>query len=261
MTEGFADILVEKKAGVCTITLNQPKTLNALSMLMREELFVALSEAANDLEVKVIVLTGAGKSFCSGGDISTMGEFKPNQGRKRLQNVQRITRAIWTMDKPVIAAVNGYCTGAGMNIALACDLIVAGQSAKFCQAFTKIGLVPDLGGFYLLPRRVGIQRAKELVLLATMIDVDTAYEYGIVNKIAPDENLLEEAGKWAEKLAKGPGIAFALTKTLMNKSLDSDFEHALSDEAFAQDMCMMTEDFQEGIVAFKEKRKPEFKGK
>jgi 2-(1,2-epoxy-1,2-dihydrophenyl)acetyl-CoA isomerase len=148
-----------------------------------------------------------------------------------------------------------------MNIALACDFIIANQSAKFCQAFTKIGLVPDLGGFYLLPRRVGLQRAKELVFLATMLDVNTAYDYGIVNKIVPDANLLEEANKLAGKLAKGPGIAYALTKTLMNRSMDSDFEHALSDEAFAQDMCMMTEDFQEGLAAFREKRKPEFKGK
>lgn len=261
MSEAFENILVEKKNGVCTITLNQPKTLNALNMVMREEVYIALTELANDAEVKVIVLTGAGKSFCSGGDIGTMGEFKPNQGRKRLQAIQRITRAIWTMDKPIIAAVNGYCTGAGMNIALSCDYIVADEAAKFCQAFTKIGLVPDLGGFYLLPRRVGLQRAKELVLLATMIDVNTAYEYGIVNKIVPNEKLLEEAYIVADKLAKGPSLAYALAKTLLNKSLDTDFEHALSDEAFAQDMCMMTEDFQEGIAAFKEKRKPEFKGK
>ena len=257
----FTEILVETKEGVCTITLNRPKMLNALSMVMREELFTALSESADDPAVKVIVLTGAGASFCSGGDISSMGQFKPNQGRKRLQSVQRITRAIWTMEKPVIAAVNGYCTGAGMNIALACDLVVAGQSAKFCQSFTKIGLVPDLGGFYLLPRRVGIQRAKELVLLAPMIDVNTAYEYGIVNKIVPEESLLEETYKWADKLAQGPGLAYALAKTVMNRNLDSDFEHALSDEAFAQDMCMMTEDFQEGVAAFREKRKPQFKGK
>lgn len=261
MGERFEFILVDKKDGIYTITLNQPKTLNALNMEMREEIYLALTESANDAEVKVIVITGAGRAFCSGGDIGTMGQFKPNQGRKRLQNIQKITRAIWTMDKPVIAAVNGACAGAGMNIALCCDYIVANESAKFVQAFTKIGLVPDLGGFYLLPRRVGLQRAKELVLLAPTIDVKTAYEYGIVNKIVPDDNLLEEAYKVADKLAKGPSIAYALTKSLLNKSLDSDFEQALIDEAFAQDMLFMTDDFQEGIAAFKEKRKPEFKGK
>lgn len=261
MLDKFTEIILEKKNGICTITLNQEKSLNALSLVMREELYTALTNLSDDPETKVIIITGAGASFCSGGDISSMGDSKPNQGRKRLQAVQRINRAIWTMDKPVIAAVKGYCTGAGMNIALCCDFIIAGESAKFCQAFTKIGLMPDLGGIYLLPRRVGLLRAKELVMMAPMIDVNTANEYGIVNKIVPDENLLEEANKWAEKIAKGAGLAYALTKTLMNRNLDSDFENALTDEAFAQDMLMMSEDFKEGVAAFKEKRKPQFIGK
>lgn len=256
----YETILVEKNEGVATIMLNRPEKFNAIDMKMREELYFAFRYLEKDSEVRSIVLGGLGKAFCSGGDIQTMGKLKANAGRARLKNIQPLLRLIYTMDKPVIAAVQGHAAGAGMNLALACDFIIGAEDLKMCQSFTKIGLVPDWGGFYILPRRVGLAKAKELMMLAPTITAEEALEIGLVNKITNKESLLEEAQDLAQKLASGPKVALALCKTGINKSMGSSLEDCLEFEAMAQDICMQSEDFQGGLTAFKEKRKPEFRG-
>jgi len=259
--EMYQTLLVERIEGVLKITLNKPETLNALDMVMREELHDLLLEASTDDEVKAVVITGAGRAFCSGGDIGTMGTFKPGEGRRRIQKVQRITRVIWNMEKPVIAAVNGACAGAGMNLAMSCDFILASDKSKFLEAFIKIGLIPDLGGFYLLPRRIGIANAKDLIMTGRTIDAQEALNMGVVNKIVPGEELMDEAMKMATKFAKGPTRALGLAKMLLNRSFETDLDASYADEAYAQDLCMVSDDFQEGLASFREKRPPHFQGK
>jgi 2-(1,2-epoxy-1,2-dihydrophenyl)acetyl-CoA isomerase len=254
-------VLVEKADGVAVVTLHKPEGLNSLDLQMREDLKDALLEIGKDPEIGAVILAGSGRAFCAGGDIGTMGDFLPNDGRKRLKNIHMVVKAIVEMDKPVIAAVQGYATGAGMNLALACDLIVAADDARFCQSFTKIGLVPDCGGMYFLPRKVGMARAKELVLLAPTIDAQTALAMGIVNKVVPFDQLMTEVKAIAAKFAHGPKIAFGLAKAALNTSFETDLYAALDTEAYAQDLLMQSQDFKEGVAAFKEKRKPIFQGK
>ena len=250
-----------KSGGAATITLNKPETYNAMDMVMRVELFELLTDLSKDDEVGAVVLTGAGKAFCSGGDLSTMGNSAPNAGRKRMQHVQRVTRAIMEMEKPVVAAINGPCTGSGMALARSCDIAIASDQAKFGQAFLKIGLVPDLGTFYLLPRIVGLRKAKEMALLSEMMDAQAALACGLVNKVCPHESLNEEVEAVVRRLCRGPRVAQGLAKQLLNKSFELDYERTLLEEAMAQDICMLTEDFQEGLAAFKERRHPVFKGR
>lgn len=253
-------ILVERGQGIAVVTLNRPDTLNALDLTMREELLVALQELNADDQVGAIIIQGQGRAFCAGGDINTMGDFQPNEGRKRMHNIQRLVRILMQMEKPVIAAVRGYAVGAGMNLALACDLVIASEGSKFCQSFLKIGLIPDCGGHYLLPRRVGVARAKELMFFAKTITAEEAMQFGIVNRVVPEGELLETAKQMAEELAQGPRVAIGLCKMLLNKSFDTDLDTALELEAHGQDLCLMSTDFKEGKTAFMEKRKPVFRG-
>lgn len=256
----YETILVEKDDSIATIVLNRPEKYNAIDMKMREELYFAFRYLEKDVEVNCIILGGAGEAFCSGGDIHIMGEFKANAGRTRLKNIHPLLRLIYTMDKPVVAAVQGHAVGAGMNLALACDFLIAAENLNMCQSFTKIGLVPDWGGFYILPRRVGVAKAKELMMLAPSITAEEALELGLINKIVKKEDLLEEAKDLARRLASGPRVALALCKTGINRSLQSTLDECLEYEALAQDICMQSVDFQEGITAFREKRKPDFRG-
>ena len=257
----YETLLLEKKDGIALVTLNKPESYNAMDMVMRVELYEILTALARDDEAGVVVITGAGKAFCAGGDITTMGGSRPNAGRKRMQHVQRVTRAFMESEKPVVAAINGPCAGSGMALAMSCDLALASDRAKFGLAFLKIGLVPDLGTFYLLPRIVGLRKAKELVLLSEIFDPAKALDLGLVNRVVPHESLMEETWKLAQKLHRGPRIAQGLAMQLLNKSYEMDYETSLREEAFAQDLCMLTEDFREGIASFKEKRHPTFSGK
>lgn len=254
----FETIIVEKVNSITTVTLNRPDRLNAIDMKMREELNSVFQDINRDTETRVVILCGKGKAFCAGGDVNTMGGFQPNDGRLRMKNAQVLIRLILTMDKPVIAAIHGYAMGAGMNLAMACDLIIASDDVKLSQSFTKIGLVPDWGGFYTIPRRVGITKAMELMMLAPIINADTAVNLGLINKVVKSENLMEEAKSIAYKLASGPKVALALCKTIINKSLGGSLEDCFEYEAMAQDICMQTKDFNEGIAALLEKRLPDF---
>lgn len=257
---GFSD-------GIATLTLNRPERLNALGDTLRDDLYEAITKAAGDPAVRVIVITGAGRGFCSGGDVKSMNDRV--QGATEAAPVadkyaplrDRIVLAMRDCPKPIIAAVNGPAAGAGMNLALACDLRIASTAAKFSQAFVKRGLHPDWGGTYFLPRVVGVAKACELIFTGESIDAATALELGIVSKVVAPESLMDEAYRLGRKIADGPPIAIALAKRAIYHNQHVDLRAALEFETFAQNVCRETDDAKEGVKAFIEKRPPVFRGR
>ena len=259
-------LLYEVKDGIATLTLNRPERLNALGGTLRQDLHDAVTRAGADPEVRVMVVTGAGKGFCSGGDVKAMGEAKAGQReRPLLEKIapgrDRTLLAMREAPQPIIAAVNGAAAGAGMNLALGCDLRIASTTAKFTQAFVKRGLHPDWGGTYFLPRVVGMAKAAEMIFTGEVIDAAEALRLGIVSQVLPPEELLPAAQALARTIADGPPIAIRLAKRGLYRSAESDLRTALEYETFAQNNCFETEDATEGIKAFVEKRAPRFKGR
>jgi 2-(1,2-epoxy-1,2-dihydrophenyl)acetyl-CoA isomerase len=263
--------------GIATLTLNRPQRLNALGESLREDLYDAIQTAGGDEAVRVIVITGAGRGFCSGGDVKAMNERNAKSASSggasdaaraasamedRIAPLRdRVVLALRDVPKPVIAAVNGPAAGAGMNLALACDIRIAARSAVFGETFAKRGLHVDWGGTYFLPRMIGMQRACEMIFTGETIDAPTAKEYGIVSSVVEDGELMNTVYELAAKIAAGPPIAIRLAKRAMYKSMDSDLRSALEFETYAQNICSQTEDSREGIRAFVEKREPEFTGR
>jgi 2-(1,2-epoxy-1,2-dihydrophenyl)acetyl-CoA isomerase len=255
----FETILFEKDNHIAKITLNIPDKLNPVNLAMRPELLEAFSAISEDDSIKVVVVTGAGRAFSSGGDIRDMRGVDPVPGRNRLKKAQGFIKAMLGLEKPIIGAINGVTAGAGVSTALACDFIIASERAKFMLAFVRIGLVPDLGAFYLLPLRVGVARAKELMMTGDSIDAWEAERIGMVNKVVPHEKLEEEVYALADRFAHGPGQSYAMIKAALNRwpaSLESFFEI----ESGMQAVAFSSEDSHEGRQAFMEKRKPEFRG-
>ena len=258
-------LLYDVKDGVATLTLNRPERLNALGDTLRDDLQDAVTRASEDPEVRVMIVTGAGKGFCSGGDVKAMSERKASgSGRPLMEKVapgrDRTVLALRDAPKPVIAAVNGAAAGAGMNLALCCDLRLASTTAKFAQAFVKRGLHPDWGGTYFLPRIVGTAKACELIFTGEVIDAREALRLGIVSAVHPPEELMTAAHALARKIADGPPIAIRLAKRGIYHNLECDLRQALEYETFAQNICFDTDDAAEGIRAFVEKRSPSFRG-
>ncbi len=250
---------------IATLTLNRPERLNALGGTLREDLIDAVTKSTADPNVGVLVITGAGRGFCSGGDVKSMSEH--DQTGQTLSASEQLAplrdRAILAMrdcPKPVIAAINGAAAGAGMNLALACDMRIASTAAKFSQAFVKRGLAPDWGGSYFLPRVVGIAKACELIFTGDTIDAAEALKLGIVNAVVAPEELMAETFKLARKIAAGPPVAIQLAKRAIYHNQDVDLRAALEFETFAQGVCKNTEDAKEGVRAFVEKRTPVFRG-
>ena len=259
-------LLYDLKDGVATLTLNRPERLNALGDTLRDDLQDAVTRASGDPEVRVIIVTGAGKGFCSGGDVKAMSERKESgSGRPLMEKVapgrDRTVLALRDAPKPVIAAVNGAAAGAGFNLALCCDIRLASTAAKFSQAFVKRGLHPDWGGTYFLPRVVGTAKACELIFTGAIIDADEALKLGIVSAVHAPEELMPAALTLARKIADGPPIAIRLAKRGIYHNLECDLRQALEYETFAQNICFDTEDAAEGIRAFVEKRTPSFRGR
>ncbi|MER5938505.1 enoyl-CoA hydratase [Streptomyces sp. NPDC001928] len=250
---------------VCRITLNRPDALNAITPDQRERLIQLLAEASADPAVRAVVLTGTGRGFCAGADLrggSAAGERVPGDVARTIRlGAQRLIAAVLDCEKPVIAAVNGTAAGLGAHLALACDLVLAAESARFIEVFVRRGLVPDGGGAYLLPRLIGPQRAKELMFFGDALGAAEAERLGLVNRVLPDGELDKTARAWAERLATGPTRALALTKQLVNASLDSDRATAFAAEAAAQEINMTTEDAREGVASFVERREPRFRGR
>jgi len=250
--------------GVCTITLNRPDVLNAFNRRMAEELRAALDEAASYVTVRAVLLCAAGRGFCAGqdlGEATSARADKTDLGKIVMERYIPIVRAIREMDKPVVAAVNGVAAGAGANLAFACDIVVAAEDASFIQSFSKVGLVPDTGGTFFLPRMIGLPRATALMFLADKLPAAKALEWGMVHSVVPPTVLLETATALARHLATMPTFGLALTKRALNASMGNDLNAQLEVEAEMQGQAGKTADFAEGVRAFLEKRKPVYTGR
>ena len=255
--------------GVSWITLNRPDAMNAVTWDQRERIIALLAEASADPDVRAVVITATGKGFCAGADLRSSGQAASTPARERVPGdvartirlgAQRLITAVLDCEKPVIAAVNGTAAGIGAHLALACDLVIAAEQAAFIEVFVRRGLVPDGGGAYLLPRLIGPQRAKELMFFGDALPAAEAERLGLVNRVVPADELEKTARAWAERLAAGPTRALALTKQLVNASLDSDRASALAAEAAAQEINMTTADANEGVTSFVERRTPRYRG-
>jgi len=243
---------------VARITLTWPERLNALSAEMREALIDATEELLTDPDVRAIVITGSEGNFCAGGDISTMKDLDAEGGRSRMQAGHRLVRLLAYADKPLIAAVEGYAMGGGVGLALLCDSIVAGTSARVGFPFFRVGLVPDYGITFTLPRRVGAGRARRILLNAETLTADEALSTGVVEEVVPDGEVQSRAVDLAAEMARHPVAAVALTKGLLNGA-PGELETVLEKEALSQGVCMSTDDHKEGTTAFREKREPNFR--
>lgn len=258
---GEKAVLLDKRGGIATIALNRPDAMNSMNQALVDELLEALSSVQNDAEVRAVIITGNGKAFCAGGDLFYLtGISSPIAARSFIAQAGSIVSSIMSMGKVVIAMVNGVAVGAGFNIALACDIVFCAKSVRFAQSFAKVALVPDCGGFYLLPRVIGLHKAKELMFTGDLIDADTALQLGIANKVIEDGELKQTTYDYADRLVNSSPVALSMIKRMVNRSANLDLETTLELEADLQTICMQTADHQEGFRAFKEKRVPIFKG-
>jgi 2-(1,2-epoxy-1,2-dihydrophenyl)acetyl-CoA isomerase len=269
VTDGLG---VLRDGGVLTLTLNRPDVHNALDWTTREALVAELQAASADLAVRAVILTGSGdRAFCTGADLRVPlpAPAKPDGAPSRAQGDvargiatgwQRVVTAVLDCEKPVVAAVNGTAAGAGMHLALACDVVVMSESAKLVPVFVRRGIAPDAAGAYLLTRLVGPQRAKQIYLFGDDIPAAQAESWGLVSPLAPASETLAVAQQLAARLATGPTRTYGITKRLVNRALDLDRDTALNDEAWAQELVMTTKDAQEGVQAFIERRDTEFRG-
>jgi 2-(1,2-epoxy-1,2-dihydrophenyl)acetyl-CoA isomerase len=259
---GFQTLLVEKDGAVVTVTLNRPEARNALDLVMRRELVTALDDIEADPSARVLVLTGAGGHFCAGGDVKSMqsgqGRQTPAEGRARVVALNRLVLRLADFPRPVIAMVDGFAVGAGCNLALCCDMIVASDRAKFGEVFARIGLVPDGGGSWLLSRMVGLARAKELIFTADIIAAAEAARIGLVNRVVPSGELAATTRALAARIAEGPPEALAMAKHMVNRAASTDLAAALDVEAFSQAIASTSAEHREGLAAFFEKRPPRF---
>ncbi|MBW1619449.1 enoyl-CoA hydratase-related protein [Empedobacter falsenii] len=259
--ENSTSILYTQEGGIATITLNRPSVFNSFNQEMIKSLQHHLDVAAQDVSVRAVVLTGTGKAFCAGQDLGEVLEEKEIDFNKIVQeNYNPLVLKIRNMNKPVVAAVNGVAAGAGANLALACDIVVAKESTNFIQAFSKIGLIPDCGGTYFLPRLIGLQKATALMMLADKVSAAQAKEIGMIYEFFADDIFDAEVAKIADKLANLPTKGLAYTKKLLNQTFNNSIEEQLIQEGLFQAKSGNTSDYQEGVDAFIEKRNPVFKG-
>ncbi|MFQ5879323.1 MAG: enoyl-CoA hydratase/isomerase family protein [Dehalococcoidia bacterium] len=266
----FQEIIYDKGEGIATITLNRPQRLNALSRGMLDEWVTALEDARTDDEVRAIIVTGAGRGFCAGADLQEMAagrglaEARASIVERRnylRETVQRVPRLAAALNKPYIAAVNGPAAGAGMDMASACDIRIAGEGARFGMTYVRVGLVPGDGGCYFLPRIVGLAKALELMWTGEVIDAQEALRIGYVSQVVAQDELMAYTREFALRLARGPAVSIQLIKRLTYRSLEVDLDAALEMAQAAQLVAQSSEDAVEGPRAFVEKREPRFKGR
>lgn len=257
--------------GVAQITLDRPEVKNAISPAQRDRLTELFSHASENLAVRAVVLTATGDAFCTGADLRASQEDSPKPAdaperptghvaRMIRRGAQRLVASVLDCEKPVVAAVNGTAAGIGAHLALACDLVLVAEGARFIEVFARRGLVPDGGGAYLLGRLVGLHVAKELTFFGDDVSADDAVRLGLANRAVPADELATTADQWATRLAAGPTQALRLTKALLNRSLDVDRTTAFDQEATAQELNMGTHDANEGVAAFVERRQPNYRG-
>jgi len=256
----FETIVVERADGVVTVTMNRPAKKNAVNRAMTLELTTALREVRTDPDDRVLVLTGAGGDFCSGADLTDAGG-PATVGLHYMREIADLALALHRLPKPTIAKVPGVAAGMGANLALGCDLIVASDAARFSEIFARRGLSLDCGGSWLLPRLVGLHKAKELAFFADVIDAADAERLGIVNRVVPAAELDAFVVDWSTRLAAGPPIALSMTKTMLNAGLATSIDQALEDEARCQSVNFTTADAAEAMSAFIQKRAPNFIGR
>jgi len=261
------EILIERDGGVVTLTINRPERKNAITDDMWDALGDVFTEVGRRSEDRVLVITGAGGAFCSGADLgaragSADGAAALSEGGlARMRRIGSAALALHRLAKPTLAKVGGVAAGAGCNLALGCDLVVASQDARFSEIFSRRGLSLDFGGSWLLPRLIGLHKAKELAYFADIVSAEEAMGLGIVNRVVPAEQLDAFVEDWARRLAAGPPMALSLTKTMLNSSLALSMDECLEAEARSQVVNFGTEDFREALTAFVAKREPEFKGR
>lgn len=264
----FTQIIYEKKGHVATLTLNRPEKLNAYSEVMVHEALAALTDARDDDGIRSVIITGAGRGFCSGGDISPDFQYPARYRGHRMEamlemreNMHQLVIFLRRFDKPTIAAINGPAVAGGLTLALCCDFRIAGESARLGDTSLKFALVPDEGGAYLFPRYMGLQNALKMSLFSEVYPAHQAKELGLVTEVVADSELMSTARQWAERLAEGPPIAIRITKRMMYKQQSMDLENALEDAALGIMVTNYCEDVKEGTAAFHEKRKPRFMGR
>ncbi len=254
-------LLYQVQAGVCTITLNRPEVYNALSPALIQEITQAFEQAKEDENIRVVVLTGAGdKAFSSGADLKKGLDGSTSLGESLRKNYNPMILAIRNLPKPVICRLNGIAAGAGCSLALACDMIIASETAKMSQIFISIGLIVDAGSSFFLPKLVGSQKAFELCSTGRVVEAQECLSLGLVNSVVAEEDLDTAVAKMATQYANAPTLAIGLLKKVLNQSYHSSLEEMLELEAIHQDLAGKTHDFGEGVMAFLQKRKPQFKG-
>ena len=260
----FESIILEIGDGVAVLTLNRPDALNGFTVDMHREIASAMKQVEGNRSVRCLLITGSGRAFCAGQDlrdpaVNTSGEY-PDLGESVEKYYNPFIRSIMTLEMPVVCAVNGIAAGAGVSVALACDLVIARRSAAFICAFSKVGVVPDSGATWNLPRAIGLPRAKAMALLGERISADTAVQWGMIWRCVDDEQLMPEAKKLAGYLACQPTRALAMTKALLNESFATPVHEQLEKEKYAMRLLGRTHDYREGVSAFLQKRTPQFKG-
>lgn len=262
----MSELLFDKDGDVGVVTLNRPERMNALNYNMIKGLLDYFSEAEYDDSIRAIILTGTGRGFCTGADLVSQeggreDVYTPVGMKLHALFYERVFLKMMTIEKPIITAVNGTAAGAGLNIALGGDMLIASEGVKFIQVFVRRGLHPDAGGCFILPRLVGLAKAKELMFLGDDLLAEDALKIGLINRVVPGDRLMEEAMALAQRLARGPTRAIGMMKKLLNRSFELDIQTVLEFEAAFQGLLISTEDVGEGIKSFIEKREPEFKGK